>query len=95
VTARGKSTASAGTKAKPAKKRAQTGSPRARSTAARSESQAQKRHRSSLLRRIRFRPVLPASLKQSADKPRPRDMSKKVRHLHEQSVRVSMSNIQK
>ena len=93
VTARAKSTASAGTKAKPPKKRAQTGSPRARSAAARAKAKQTKTTSQPSLE-DQVQAVL-ASLKRLSDKRVLEDMSKRYGIYTSKAFGVSMSNIQK
>jgi 3-methyladenine DNA glycosylase AlkD len=93
VTARVKSTASAGTNAKPAKKRAQTGSPRARSAAAGAKAKpTKKKSQPSLEDQVQ---AVLASLKRLAEKRVLEDMSKRYGIYTTKAFGVSMSNIQK
>jgi len=93
VTARAKSTASAGTKAKPPKKRAQIGSPRARSAAARAKAKPTKTTSQPSLE-DQVQAVL-ASLKRLAEKRVLEDMSKRYGIYTSKAFGVSMSNIQR
>ena len=94
VTARAKSTASAGTKAKPTKKRVQTGSPRVQSKLSARAAAKPTKKKSQVSLEDQVQAVL-ASLKRLAEKRVLEDMSKRYGIYASKAFGVSMSNIQK